>query len=114
VSWQKENGGAPSVYVVSRGDTLGEIAERFNVPLAQLKIANHLDSNTIHIGQELTIPNGMMSTLDITFVEHTIARGETLSGIAENYRIPLDRIRDTNQLNSDTIRVGQKLKIPSW
>jgi len=56
----------------------------------------------------------MMSTLDITFVEHTIARGETLSGIAENYRIPLDRIRDTNQLNSDTIRVGQKLKIPSW
>ena len=114
VSWQKENGGAPSVYVVSRGDTLGEIAERFNVPLAQLKIANHLDSNTIHIGQELTIPNGMMSTLDITFVEHTIARGETLSGIAENYRIPLNRIRDTNQLNSDTIRVGQKLKIPSW
>jgi len=113
VSWHKENGGAPSTYVVSRGDTLSEIADRFGVSVGSLKAANNLSSNTIRLGQELTIPNGMISTLDISFVEHTIARGETLSEIAENYRVPLDRIRQTNQLNSDTIRVGQIIKIPS-
>lgn len=118
VSWHKENGGsAPSSFVssyeVRRGDSLSEIAERFNVSLADLKAANNLQSNTIRVGQELSIPNGLGNQVVISFVEHTIARGETLSEIAESYRVPLDRIRETNALNSDTIRVGQIIKIPS-
>ena len=117
VAWHKENGGsapAPLVssYEVRRGDSLSEIADRFSVSVADLKAANNLKSNTIRIGQELTIPNGF-SPVDITFVEHTIARGETLSEIAESYSIPLDRLRETNALNSDTIRVGQVIRIPS-
>ena len=113
VSWYKANGGAPTSYVVSRGDSLSEIAERFQVSLADLKLANNLSSNTIRIGQELTIPNGFNSPVATSFTEHTIASGETLSEIAESYRIPLDRLRESNALNSDTIRVGQVIKIPS-
>lgn len=112
VAWHKENGGAPSSYVVSRGDTLSEIAERFKVSMAALKQANNLGSNTIHVGQTLAIPSGLAGAA-ISFVEHTIARGETLSEIAADYAVPLERIRETNQLNSDTIRVGQVIRIPS-
>jgi len=113
VAWQKENGGAPVSYTVSRGDTLSEIAQRFNVSMANLKLANNMSSNTIHVGQQLTIPNGLVSPAAISYLEHTIARGETLSEIAQDYSISLQRIRETNQLNSDTIRVGQTIKIPS-
>jgi N-acetylmuramoyl-L-alanine amidase len=113
VAWQKEHGGGPSRYTVSRGDTLSEIADRFHVSLASLKQANNINSNNIRVGQDLVIPNGQIGPATIGYVEHTIARGETLSEIAANYSIPLDRIRETNQLNSDTIRVGQVIKIPS-
>jgi N-acetylmuramoyl-L-alanine amidase len=44
---------------------------------------------------------------------HVIARGETLSGIAERYRVSLSSLMRTNQLGrSDVIRVGQVLTIP--
>jgi N-acetylmuramoyl-L-alanine amidase len=113
IAWHKDNGGGPASYTVSRGDTLSEIADRFNVSLDNLKLANNLNSNRIRVGQELAIPNGLVSSLAISFLEHTIARGETLSEIAADYSIPMDRIRETNQLNSDNIRIGQVIKIPS-
>jgi len=113
ISWQKDNGGTPSKYTVVRGDTLSEIAERFNVSYSELKRANDLHYDRIRVGQELTIPNSLISPVAITFVEHTISRGETLSEIAAIYSVPLQRIRETNQLNSDTIRIGQVIKIPS-
>ncbi len=98
---------------MSRGDTLSEIADRFNVSMIAIKQANNMNSNTIRVGQKLILPNGLISATTTSFVEHTIARGETLSEIASNYSIPLARIRETNQLNSDTIRIGQVIKIPS-
>ena len=113
IAWHKENGGAPASYTVNRGDTLSEIADRFNVSMSALKQANAMNSNNIRIGQKLTIPNGLVSPASISFIEHTIARGETLSEIALDYSIPVARLRETNQLNSDTIRIGQVLKIPS-
>jgi N-acetylmuramoyl-L-alanine amidase len=44
---------------------------------------------------------------------HVIARGETLSGIAERYRVSTSSLRRSNSLKSDQIRVGQVLTIPS-
>ena len=44
--------------------------------------------------------------------KHTIRPGETLSGIALRYRVSLDSLRSINSLQSDKIRVGQKLLIP--
>lgn len=43
---------------------------------------------------------------------HTIERGETLSDIAQRYRISLDRLRLVNNLNNDSIYPGQILRIP--
>lgn len=43
-------------HVIARGDTLSELAERYNVSVATLKTANGLRSNTLKIGQVLDIP----------------------------------------------------------
>lgn len=44
--------------------------------------------------------------------QHVIRRGDTLSGVASMYRVSLTSLRAANQLRSDTVRVGQKLRIP--
>ncbi len=48
---------APSLeYVVRPGDTLSEIAARYNVPLGTLRRSNGLRDNVIRVGQRLRIP----------------------------------------------------------
>ncbi len=44
---------------------------------------------------------------------HVIRRGETLSGIAQDYRVSLASLRRANGLKSDRVRAGQVLKIPA-
>jgi len=43
-------------HVIARGDTLSEIAERYNVSTAAIRAANSLNGNSIRIGQTLAIP----------------------------------------------------------
>jgi N-acetylmuramoyl-L-alanine amidase len=45
-------------HVIDRGDTLAEIAKRYQVSLSDLRAANRIDGDTIRIGQVLTIPGG--------------------------------------------------------
>jgi len=46
-------------------------------------------------------------------VEHTIARGDTLSGIAARYKVSVGQIKTANGLSNSQIRIGQVLKIPA-
>jgi N-acetylmuramoyl-L-alanine amidase len=54
IAWQRQSGDRE--YVIARGDTLSEIAQRFNTTVASLRAHNGLPSNTIRIGQKLIIP----------------------------------------------------------
>ncbi len=47
-------------------------------------------------------------------VRHVIARGDTLSEIAERYNVSAAAIRSANKLANDKIRVGQTLSIPIY
>ena len=55
LAWQKKQGGQQ--YVIARGDTLSDIAQRFSISLADLKSYNSITSSKIMVGQKLTIPN---------------------------------------------------------
>ena len=46
-------------------------------------------------------------------VNYTIARGDTLSAIANRYGTSLRRIREANNISGDTIRIGQIIVIPA-
>ncbi len=49
--------GAPGhTYVVRRGDTLSEIAQRFDVSLGSLRARNGLSGSVIRVGQTISIP----------------------------------------------------------
>lgn len=49
-------GARPSVYVVRRGDTLSEIAQRYRTSVHSLKKLNGMRSDTVRVGQKLRIP----------------------------------------------------------
>ena len=43
-------------HVIARGDTLSEIAARYNVSTAAIRAANRLNTDRIRVGQTLSIP----------------------------------------------------------
>ncbi|WP_019603522.1 N-acetylmuramoyl-L-alanine amidase [Teredinibacter turnerae] len=46
-------------------------------------------------------------------VSHTIAKGDTLTGIANHYRVSVNDIKAANGLTNTQIKIGQILKIPA-
>ena len=50
----------------------------------------------------------------VTFLEHNVARGETMGGIARRYGVSLSELREANpRARPTSLRVGQRLIIPT-
>lgn len=50
----------------------------------------------------------------VTYVEHTVASGETLGQIAKRYRVSTDMLKDANpRLKPTALRIGQRVIIPT-
>lgn len=98
-------------YVVKRGDTLGEIALRFDTSVADLKATNGLSSNTIRIGQTLRVQGGN-EAYAAAADQHRVQPGESLWTISRKYGLSLDALRDANRLGR-YLQPGQILTIPA-
>ena len=109
VAWQKANGVLPATYTVKRGDSLSMIAQRFGTSMATIKSLNKLRGDGVQIGQVLKLPGGGAAATR----EHKIQRGETLSGIAQRYRVSVSELAALNKVDANRILVGQVLKIPA-
>ncbi|OOE72554.1 N-acetylmuramoyl-L-alanine amidase [Salinivibrio sp. IB870] len=94
-------------HTVSRGEFLGKIAEHYQVSVATLRRANNLKSDTLWVGQKLSVPGATSPA-----VKHKVKRGEYLGKIASNYGVTIESLRRANELHSDTLAVGQTLIIP--
>lgn len=96
----------PTTHRVERGDTLSEIADQYNVTVAQLRQWNNIRGSNIRVGQRLSVYTDQGQPR-----EHVVRRGDTLIEIAQQYGVSVANIKDWNNLRSNTIRVGQRLKI---
>lgn len=101
--------GSNNTYTVVKGDTLSGIAKKFNTTVSELKEINHLTSNLIQIGQVLFIPT---ATTTPVYSAYTVVKGDTLYGIASKYDISVDELKSLNNLTSNTLYIGQQLKVP--
>lgn len=111
-----------TTYKVVKGDTLIKIANKHNISLGELKAWNNLDSHIIYPGQILKVTGTSTSSNDETSTssntsnsttEYTIKSGDTLSKIAKQFGITVQQIKTWNNLKSDLIFAGQKLKVAS-
>ncbi|GAD81318.1 N-acetylmuramoyl-L-alanine amidase [Vibrio ezurae] len=109
------------VYVVQRGDFLSKIAANHNVSVSAIKAANKLKSDTVKVGQRLTIPGATASraavpvsklnTVETKSITHVVKAGEYLGKIANQYKVSVAAIQRENNLKSSKVHVGQKLRI---
>ena len=99
-----------NTYIVKSGDTLYGIANKYGVTVDQIKKSNNLSSNTLRIGQVLTIPIETENKED--YIIYTVKSGDTLYGIAKSYNITPNELINYNNLNSSVLSIGQNLKIP--
>ena len=100
-----------NTYVVQKGDSLYSIARKLNTTVDELKRLNNLISNTLSIGQVLKIPSQVV--IDDEENIYVVKSGDTLYKIAQNYNTTVDELKNLNNLSSNTLSVGQLLKIPS-
>lgn len=95
-------------YTVKKGDSLGSISKQFGVSVNDLKDANNLSSNLLSVGQNLIIPGKDDSVSN----EYIVKKGDTLYGIANKYGVSVDNLKDYNKLSTDSLSIGQIIKIP--
>lgn len=95
-------------YIVRSGDSLWQIARRYNTTVDTLKRLNGLTSDFLNIGQVLKIPAGSSTP----YFEYTVRSGDTLWLIARRYGTTVDAIKRLNGLSGDLLNIGQVLRIP--
>ena len=95
------------IYIVKSGDTLYQIAKNNNTTVDAIKKLNNLSSNTLTIGQTLLIPLPKEE-----YIIYTVIKGDSLYQIARKNNTTVDEIKKLNNLTTNTLTIGQELKIP--
>lgn len=107
-------------YTVKSGDTLWKIATDNNMSVSELKALNNLTTDQLQIGQilklkapvEVPAPQPEQPTTQQTDgATYTVKAGDTLWKIANMYNISVKELKEWNGLSSDTVYVGQVLKV---
>ncbi|WP_411867877.1 LysM peptidoglycan-binding domain-containing protein [Vulcanococcus limneticus] len=113
-------------YTVKPGETLSEIAERYNVSVERLLQVNGLkDGKDLWAGSRITVPGAGARTaatgsrtasakpaVNRAAKEHKVQPGDTLSGIADLYGIPQERLVALNGLSKpDQLVAGTSLRL---
>ncbi|NIC04049.1 M23 family metallopeptidase [Billgrantia bachuensis] len=109
-----DSGIAGNWVVVQRGDTLGNIAARANVPLARLQRFNpDANPNRLAVGQRLLIPTQQERAPSGGPYRYQIRPGDTFSAVARRFNTTPTRIQSANPGVAPTrLRVGQIIQVP--
>jgi len=129
------------LHAVKSGESLGSIARRYDMTVSELKSLNNLHKNYVKSRQKLLVytksskrkttessstaamnaqaskkessGSSSSSSRENTNVVHVVKNGESLGVIAQKYNCSIDEIKKWNDLESNKILIGQKLKIGS-
>ncbi len=99
-----------AMYKVKSGDSLYEIGKRYKCNYKLIKKFNKLKSNVLSINQKLIIP------MDPEFAPkddeiYIVKSGDTLSKIANDFKVDLKRLMKDNKISSSFINIGDKIVI---
>lgn len=95
-------------HTVKEGDTISSVAEKYNISLETILLANEISKTTvIKAGQKLII-------LPTEGLLHMVLKGDTISSIAKKYQSTSEDIISFNELaDANDIYIGDILLIPN-
>ena len=131
-----------TIYIVQNGDYLAKISKKFNVTISSIKRLNpSIKKDVVRVGQKLKLPGRIdlgaqaapvaVAATATTAVakkasakkgcvaytgatkEYVVKNGDTLGSIAYGNGINIRQLKELNGLSSDSLKIGQKLKVPA-
>ncbi|MGM0824214.1 MAG: LysM peptidoglycan-binding domain-containing protein [Pseudomonadota bacterium] len=99
---------------IKRGDTLGQLAKRANVPLERLQRFNPgVKARHLVVGQRLLVPTQQERAPASGPYRYQIRPGDTFSSLARHFGTTSSRLQSANTGTSATsLRVGELINIP--
>lgn len=99
-------------HVVKQGDSLWNIAKRYQTTEKALKEKNHLSSGELLVGQVLKIPGNGTPKVKTSRNVYKVKQGDNPFSIAKDHNMEVDRLLSLNQLTlKSRIYPGQKLYV---
>ncbi len=93
-------------YAVKSGDTVGSLAQKFQISVETILIENKLSLRSV------LRPGDALNILPVNGVSHKIRKGDNLKKIAALYRADIQKIIDFNRLTEEEMTVGEVLVVP--
>jgi membrane-bound lytic murein transglycosylase D len=103
------------MHVVSEGDTLWSIADKYKIEMRDLTRMNDISSNDyLQLGQQLSIGNkNIHRNIESRkrTILYSVKQGDNLYKIAELFDVSIKSIREINTLSDNRLKPGQIIKI---
>lgn len=99
-----------ALYVVKKGDTLYSIARQYNTTASEIISLNNLKSNNLNINQQLKVPINSPNVNNSNI--YIVKSGDNLYSIARKFDTTVAIIKELNNLNTNSLSIGQKLLLP--
>lgn len=97
------------IYTVKSGESAQDIAQKFNLTIADIQSVNNINLNTLKEGDEINIP----FILSDDFIYYEVEDGNTLENIVREKKLDLKTIAHLNGLDiNDYIYPKQVIIIP--
>jgi membrane-bound lytic murein transglycosylase D len=101
---------------VEYGESLGSIAHKYHTSTGVIEEANNLPSDEVTVGSKLIIPIAPGQAGDTVAyspraTRYRVRKGDTLGSIADDFEVPVDKVRKWNHLKGNTVAVGRTLLI---
>lgn len=106
---------------VQPGDTLASIARKYHVSAEAIADANNLDSEDLRADSKLIIPVAPGRNKESAGVEsggysnhataYKVRKGDTVASVADDFGVPVEKIRRWNHLSGNALKQGHILRI---
>ena len=97
------------------GDTLASIARNYHTSTSVIADANNLPGDDVRVGSKLIIPIAPSKADAVAYsrkaTHYTVRKGDTLGSVADDFQVPIDKLRKWNRLRGNTVAVGRTLII---
>ena len=109
-------------YQVRRGDTLSQIARRYQLSVGVIRDTNEINGNLLRVGQTLMLPQFGDGPIELPTAAQTLASnsalsyrikpGDSLWSIARAHGTTVNHIKRYNELSDNALSVGSTLMLP--